>query len=145
MRIRPGLESREYGCWDPSRWPRKTLYPHKLALTLPTSGGHSAGTAHSRTQATEFSLVLWGYDTYGGGPTFCDVRGPADVCCFGDEPRVCDSPQSSNKFVLKARLVYRLLVNSLRIIKLPSVMDTTVSVLLYKPPHRSKHWTISSL
>jgi hypothetical protein len=31
-----GLESR-----DPSRWPRGTLYPQKLALTLSTSGGRS--------------------------------------------------------------------------------------------------------
>jgi hypothetical protein len=32
-RIGPGLESREYGRRDPSRWPRGTLYPQKLALT----------------------------------------------------------------------------------------------------------------
>jgi hypothetical protein len=36
-----GLESREYGHRDPLRWPRGTLYPQKLALTLPTSGGRS--------------------------------------------------------------------------------------------------------
>jgi hypothetical protein len=28
-----GLEIREYGRRDPSRWPRGTLYPQKLALT----------------------------------------------------------------------------------------------------------------
>jgi hypothetical protein len=33
------LENREYGRRDPSRWPRGTLYPQKLALTLPISGG----------------------------------------------------------------------------------------------------------
>jgi hypothetical protein len=33
------LENREYGCRDPSRWPRGTLYPQKLAITSPTSGG----------------------------------------------------------------------------------------------------------
>jgi hypothetical protein len=34
-----------------------TLYPQKLALTSPTSGGRSVGIVHSQTQATEFSLV----------------------------------------------------------------------------------------
>jgi hypothetical protein len=37
----PGLESREYGRRDPSRWPRGNLYPQKLALTSPRSGGSS--------------------------------------------------------------------------------------------------------
>jgi hypothetical protein len=36
-----GLESREYGRRDPSRWPRGTFYPQKLALSSPTSGGRS--------------------------------------------------------------------------------------------------------
>jgi hypothetical protein len=36
-------ESREYVCRDPSRWPRGTLYPQKLALTSPTSGDRSVG------------------------------------------------------------------------------------------------------
>jgi hypothetical protein len=48
-----GLESREYGRRDPSRWPRSTLYPQKLALTSPASGGPSVGIVLSRTQATE--------------------------------------------------------------------------------------------
>jgi hypothetical protein len=51
-----GLEIREYCCKDPSRWPRGTLYPQKLALTSPTSGCRSVGVVHSRTQATEFSF-----------------------------------------------------------------------------------------
>jgi hypothetical protein len=34
------------------------LYQQKLALTLPTSGGHSVGIVRSRTQATEFFSVL---------------------------------------------------------------------------------------
>jgi hypothetical protein len=51
-----GLENREYGHRDPSRWPRGTLYPQKLALTSPTSGGRSVGIVRSRTQATEFSF-----------------------------------------------------------------------------------------
>jgi hypothetical protein len=53
-----GLESREYGRRDPSRWPRDTLYPQKLALTSPTSCCRLVGIVRSRTQATEFSLVL---------------------------------------------------------------------------------------
>jgi hypothetical protein len=52
------LEIREYGRRDPSRWPRDTLYPQKLALASPTSGGRSAGIVRSWTQATEFSLVF---------------------------------------------------------------------------------------
>jgi hypothetical protein len=36
-----GLEIREYGSRNPSRWPRGTLYPQKLALTSPTTGGRS--------------------------------------------------------------------------------------------------------
>jgi hypothetical protein len=50
------LENPEYGNRDPSRWPRGTLYPLKLALSSPTSGGRSVGIVRSRTQATEFSL-----------------------------------------------------------------------------------------
>jgi hypothetical protein len=53
-----GLESREYGRRDPSRWPRGTLYSQTLALTSPTSGGHSVRIVRSRTQTMEFSLVL---------------------------------------------------------------------------------------
>jgi hypothetical protein len=49
-----GLESRDYGSKDSSRWPRGTLYPQKLALTSLTSGGLSVGIVLSRTQATEF-------------------------------------------------------------------------------------------
>jgi hypothetical protein len=49
-----GLDIRKYGHRDPSRWPRGTLYPLKLALTSPTSGGRSFGIVRSRTQATDF-------------------------------------------------------------------------------------------
>jgi hypothetical protein len=52
-----GLESREYYCLDPSRWPRDTLYPQKLTLSSPTSIGRSVGIVRSRTQATEFSFL----------------------------------------------------------------------------------------
>jgi hypothetical protein len=53
----PGLEIREYGCRDQSRWPRGSLYAQKLALTSPTSGGRSVGIVRSRTHATEFSFL----------------------------------------------------------------------------------------
>jgi hypothetical protein len=45
------LEIRVYGRRDPSYWPHGNLYPQKLALTSPTSGGRS------RTQTTKLSLV----------------------------------------------------------------------------------------
>jgi hypothetical protein len=49
-----GLENREYGRRDPSRWPHGTLYPQKLALTPLRSGGRWVGIIRSRTQVTEF-------------------------------------------------------------------------------------------
>jgi hypothetical protein len=52
-----GLEIREYGSGDPLRWPCDTVYPQKLALTSPTSGGRSVGIVRSRTKATEFSSL----------------------------------------------------------------------------------------
>jgi hypothetical protein len=52
------LESREYGRRYPSRWPRGSLYPQKLALTSPTSGGRSVDIVLSRTQATNSFMVL---------------------------------------------------------------------------------------
>jgi hypothetical protein len=51
------LQSLQYGRRDPSRWLRGTIYPQKLALPSPTSGGRSVGIVRSRTQATEFSLI----------------------------------------------------------------------------------------
>jgi hypothetical protein len=56
------LENREYGRRDPSRWQRGTLYPQKLAITSPTSGGRSVGIVRSRTQTMEFSLILVGLE-----------------------------------------------------------------------------------
>jgi hypothetical protein len=53
-----GLENREYGRRDLSRWQRGTLYPQKVALTSLTSGGRSVGIVRSRTQSTEFSFSL---------------------------------------------------------------------------------------
>jgi hypothetical protein len=45
----PGPEIREYGRRDPSCCQRGTLYPQKLALTSPTSGGRSVGIVRSGT------------------------------------------------------------------------------------------------
>jgi hypothetical protein len=56
------LENREYGRRDPSRWPRGTLYPQKLALTSPTSGGRSVGIVRSWTQA--WSLFVCCYASH---------------------------------------------------------------------------------
>jgi hypothetical protein len=53
-----GLESREYCRRHPSCWPRGTLYPQKLTLTSPTSGGRSVGIVRLWTQATEF-VLFW--------------------------------------------------------------------------------------
>jgi hypothetical protein len=55
------LENREYGRKHPSRWPRGTLYPQKLAITSPTSSGRSIVIIRSRNQATEFFFFqsLW--------------------------------------------------------------------------------------
>jgi hypothetical protein len=50
-----GLENRDYGRRDPSRWPRGTIYPQNLALPSPTNGGRSVGIVLLRTQAKEFS------------------------------------------------------------------------------------------
>jgi hypothetical protein len=50
LRAASGIESREYGRRDPSRWPQK------LELISPTSGGRSVGIVRSRTRATEFLL-----------------------------------------------------------------------------------------
>jgi hypothetical protein len=49
-----GIENREYGRRDSSRWPRGTLYPQKkLALTSLTSGG----IVSLRNEATGFFFV----------------------------------------------------------------------------------------
>jgi hypothetical protein len=50
--------NREYGRRDPSRWPRGILYPQKLTLTSPTSGGRSVGIVRSRTQTMEFFFYV---------------------------------------------------------------------------------------
>jgi hypothetical protein len=44
-----GLEKRQYGRRDLSRWRRGILYPQKLPLTSLTGGGRSASVVRSRT------------------------------------------------------------------------------------------------
>jgi hypothetical protein len=55
------LYNREYGRGDPLRWPRDTLYPQKLALTSPTSGGRSVAIVRLQAKATEFVLCIFTY------------------------------------------------------------------------------------
>jgi hypothetical protein len=45
-----GQETRINGRGDPLRLPRDTLYPQKLALTSPTSGGRAVGIVRLRTK-----------------------------------------------------------------------------------------------
>jgi hypothetical protein len=45
-----GQENRNNGRGNRLRWPRDTLYPQKLALTSPTSGGRSIGIVRLRTE-----------------------------------------------------------------------------------------------
>jgi hypothetical protein len=53
-----GLENWEYGRGNPLCWPRDTFYAQKLALTSPTNSRRSVDTVHSRTNATEFVVLL---------------------------------------------------------------------------------------
>jgi hypothetical protein len=61
-----GLEIWEYGRKDPSRWYRGALYPKKLALTSPTSGGRSVAIVRLRIQATEPKKLALSSPTSGG-------------------------------------------------------------------------------
>jgi hypothetical protein len=53
-----GLEKRDYGLWDPLRWPRDTLYSQNLALIPPIRGSRSVVIVRFRTKATELLLLL---------------------------------------------------------------------------------------
>jgi hypothetical protein len=53
-----GLEFREYCRGAPLRWLCDTLCLQKLALTSPTSFGHTVSTVRSRTKATELLFVV---------------------------------------------------------------------------------------
>jgi hypothetical protein len=74
-----GLENQDYGHRDSSRWPRGTLYPEKFALTSLTNSGRSVTLVRSRTQATEFSLVLLGYELQFSILISCHVRLKTDI------------------------------------------------------------------
>jgi hypothetical protein len=54
-----GLKIRQYGFGDSSHWPRDTFNPRTLALTSPTSWGHSVGIVRSQTTATEFVFIVF--------------------------------------------------------------------------------------
>jgi hypothetical protein len=56
-----GLDNRENGRNDPTRWLRGILYPLKLALSSPTRGCRSVGIVRSRAQVTEFFNVIIKY------------------------------------------------------------------------------------
>jgi hypothetical protein len=47
--LHDNTKSENNGRGDPLRWPRDTLYPLKLALISPTSGGRSVGIVRLRT------------------------------------------------------------------------------------------------
>jgi hypothetical protein len=50
-----GLKKNEInGRGNSLRWPRNTLYPQRLALTSPTSGGHWVGIVRLRTRPRSF-------------------------------------------------------------------------------------------
>jgi hypothetical protein len=53
------LEIREYGRRDLSHWPHGTLYPQKLALTSPTSGGRSVGIVRHGVFTYECIYIEW--------------------------------------------------------------------------------------
>jgi hypothetical protein len=53
-----GLENRDYGRRGAAALTTKSFYPQKLVLTSTTSGGRSAGSVSSRTQATESYVYI---------------------------------------------------------------------------------------
>jgi hypothetical protein len=54
-----GLEIQDYSRRESvALTTQQPIYPQKLPLTSPTSGGRSVGIVRSRTRAAEFSLVL---------------------------------------------------------------------------------------
>jgi hypothetical protein len=53
------LENQEYDRMDPLYWPRYTLYPQKLALTSPTSGGRSVDIVRLRTKGHGVFFWRW--------------------------------------------------------------------------------------
>jgi hypothetical protein len=65
-----GLENRDYGLEIRHADYATPLYPQKLEVTSPTSGGRSAGIVRSRTQATEFVCFVSSLKIYDNGVIF---------------------------------------------------------------------------
>jgi hypothetical protein len=63
----------------PLRWPRDTLYPQKLALYLPASGGRSVGIIRLRTKATEFRFSFFSFYLLLSSPNFPIMIDPAQI------------------------------------------------------------------
>jgi hypothetical protein len=89
-----GLEIREYGRRDPSRWPRGTFHQQTLALTSLISGGGAVGIVRSRTQATQFSFLVM--PMFNNVPQYEDVQGR-----WGISPhiRLCSRQRWMGRFI----------------------------------------------
>jgi hypothetical protein len=62
------------GRGDSLGWPRNTLYPLKLALSSPTSGGRLVGVVRWRTETPEFVVVVQvrpSYSNHSESVRFC--------------------------------------------------------------------------
>jgi hypothetical protein len=57
--VKSCLENRDYRLRGSAALTMRSLYPPKLALTSPRSGGRSVGIVRSRTKATELVITLW--------------------------------------------------------------------------------------
>jgi hypothetical protein len=71
----PGYKTEINDRGNPLRWPRDTLYPQKLALTSPTSGGRVGSSETSvDTQQTTWRLLVscsaYFFDSEDGGEIF---------------------------------------------------------------------------
>jgi hypothetical protein len=74
-----GLETEINGRKDSLRWPCDTLYPQKLALTSPTSGGRSVGIVCLPTKTTEFCFFINGQWTKLSTHFKCTLRTHTDA------------------------------------------------------------------
>jgi hypothetical protein len=54
-----GLENQDYGHQIRSADYMTSLYPQRLALSVPTNSSHSVGIVRTQTQAMEFVFVLF--------------------------------------------------------------------------------------
>jgi hypothetical protein len=93
------------------RWPRDSLYPQKLALTLPKSGGRSVGIVRSRTKATEFSFFFQISATITGDVVKiwngCLLKVNKDFCPYTDV-RHLSEPYSSLIYRLREKNLHRM-------------------------------------